>query len=141
MGTRRFATLVRFGWRANLVCVRPEVSSDKGVGQCRAGGICADGTVAVRCILYQTIRLRLACTCTYTCTCTAAPVPATMRKAWSVDARKDQTHAAHSPAGSICGDNQTLCARSPSFDLLPCGSCGGSALETRKHAVPHCHGS
>lgn len=30
MGTNRFATLVRFDSRANLVCVQPEVSSDKG---------------------------------------------------------------------------------------------------------------
>lgn len=30
MATDRFATLVRFDSRANLVCLLPEVSSDKG---------------------------------------------------------------------------------------------------------------
>lgn len=104
MGTNRFATLVRFDSRANLVCVQPEVSSDKG----RDSAVLEAYLLAV---LWQVCPCPvpdhgMACTSACTCTCTAptpAPLPAIMRKAWSVDARKDQTHAAHRPTGSICG--------------------------------------
>lgn len=109
------------------------------VGQCPAGAISADGTVAICRILYQTAVWRAPALAPAPA---PAQVPAIVRKAWSVDARKDQTHAAHRPTGSKGGDTQREFAGSlSSFDLLPCGSYGGSILGTREHAVPHCHGS
>lgn len=140
MGTKRFATLVRFGWRANLVCVRPEVSSDRGGGQCRAGGTRAGDTVAV--LQYSVPDRSMACASACTCACTST---SNHEKGLvcTLDARKDQTHVAHRPTGSICGDNQTASAGSLPFDLLPCGSCGGSGLETRdsRACCSRCHGT
>lgn len=102
----------------------------QGVGQCRAGGTRAGETVAV--LQYsvpdRSVACASACTCACACTSTSNHEKGLV---CTLDARKDQTHAAHRPTGSICGDNQTASAGSLSFDLLPCGSCGGSGLETR----------
>lgn len=111
----------------------------QGLGQCPAGAISARGTVAICRILYQTAVWPAPALAPAPA---PAQVPAIVRKAWSVDARKDQTHAAHRPTGSKGGDTQRAFAGLlSSFDLLPCGSYGGSTLGTREHAVPHCHGS
>lgn len=119
------------------LCVRPGVSSERqgaGPGQCRVGGnMCCrycDGS------LYVIPGCGMACTAPAPAP-TPAPVPAVMRKAWSVvDARKAQTHAAHRPTGSTCGENQTMCARSLlSFDLLPCGSWWVRTQESKRRST------
>lgn len=70
----------------------------QGLGQCPAGAISADGTVAICRILYQTTVWPAPALAPAPA---PAQVPAIVRKAWSVDARNDQTHAAHRPTGSL----------------------------------------
>lgn len=139
MATDRFATLVRFDSRANLVCLLPEVSSDKGWDSALL-----EPYLHVVLWLSAVFCTRLQVWPAPALAPAPAPaqVPAIVRKAWSVDARKDQTHAAHRPTGSKGGDTQRAFAGLlSSFDLLPCGSYCGSTLGTREHAVPHYYGS